>query len=38
LKGNFVKQSGSMVAMVTGSGDGAVPDELEADDIVGIDQ
>ena len=27
----------SMAAMVTGIGDGTVPDEFEADDIVGID-
>jgi len=34
----FVKQSENMAAMVTGIGDGTVPDEFEADDIVGIDQ
>ena len=34
----FVKQSDSLAAMVTGPGDGTVPDEFEADDIVGIDQ
>ena len=34
----FVKQSESMAAMVTGIGDGTVPDEFEADDIVGIDE
>jgi hypothetical protein len=34
----FVKQSESMAAMVTGLGDGTVPDEFEADDIVGIDE
>ena len=34
----FVKQSDSMAAMVTGIGDGTVPDEFEPDDIVGIDQ
>jgi len=33
----FVKQSETMAAMVTGIGDGTVPDEFEADDIVGID-
>ncbi len=33
----FVKQSDTMAAMVTGMGDGTVPDEFEADDIVGID-
>jgi len=34
----FVKQSDTMAAMVTGLGDGTIPDEFEADDIVGIDQ
>ena len=34
----FVKLRGSMAAMVTGIGDGTVPDEFEADDVVGIDQ
>jgi len=34
----FVKQSDSLAAMVTGPGDGTVPDEFEADDTVGIDQ
>ena len=33
----FVKQSESLAAMVTGMRDGTVPDEFEADDIVGID-
>ena len=33
----FVKQSDTMAAMVTGIGDGTIPDEFEADDIVGID-
>ena len=33
----FVKRSADMAAMVTGIGDGTVPDEFEADDIVGID-
>jgi hypothetical protein len=33
----FVKLSASMAAMVTGIGDGTVPDEFEADDVVGID-
>lgn len=33
-----MKQSDSMAAMVTGIGDGTVPDEFEPDDIVGIDQ
>ncbi|MDA8257497.1 MAG: hypothetical protein M0Z99_18020 [Betaproteobacteria bacterium] len=34
----FVKQSASLAAMVTGIGDGTIPDEFEADDVVGIDQ
>lgn len=34
----FVKQSESLAAMVSGLGDGTVPDEFEADDVVGIDQ
>ena len=34
----FVKQSDTMAAMVTGIGDGTVPDEFEPDDVVGIDQ
>jgi hypothetical protein len=34
----FVKQSPTMAAMVTGIGDGTIPDEFEADDVVGIDQ
>jgi hypothetical protein len=33
----FVKRSESMAAMVTGIGDGTIPDEFEADDVVGID-
>ncbi len=33
----FVKQSDEMAAMVTGIGDGTVPDEFEPDDVVGID-
>ena len=33
----FLKLSDTMGAMVTGAGDGTVPDEFEADDIVGID-
>ena len=33
----FVKQSESLAAMVTGAGDGTIPDEFEADDIVGVD-
>lgn len=34
----FVKQDANMAAMVTGIGDGTVPDEFELDDIVGIDE
>jgi hypothetical protein len=34
----FVKQSDDMAAMVTGIGDGTVPDEFEPDDIVGVEQ
>lgn len=34
----FVKQSDTLAAMVTGIGDGSIPDEFEADDVVGIDQ
>jgi len=33
----FVKQTENLAAMVTGIGDGKVPDEFEPDDIVGID-
>ena len=33
----FVKQSEALAAMVTGIGDGTIPDEFEPDDIVGID-
>lgn len=33
----FVKESDTLAAMVTGIGDGTVPDEFEADDVVGID-
>ena len=33
----FVKQSENLAAMVTGIGDGTVPDEFEPDDVVGID-
>ena len=33
----FVKQSEHLAAMVTGIGDGTVPDEFEPDDVVGID-
>jgi hypothetical protein len=30
----FVKRSADLAAMVTGPGDGSVPDEFEADDVV----
>ena len=33
----FVKQTENLAAMVTGMGDGTIPDEFELDDIVGID-
>ncbi|HEU0289593.1 MAG TPA: hypothetical protein VFR39_02420 [Burkholderiales bacterium] len=33
----FVKQSETLAAMVTGIGDGTVPDEFEPDDVVGLD-
>lgn len=33
----FIKQSAELAAMVTGVGDGTIPDEFEAEDIVGID-
>jgi hypothetical protein len=33
----FVKESESLAAMVTGLGDGTVPDEFEPDDIVRVD-
>jgi hypothetical protein len=32
----FMKLSDTMAAMVTGIGDGTIPDEFEADDVVGI--
>jgi hypothetical protein len=32
----FVKRSERLAAMVSGSADGTVPDEFEADDIVGV--
>jgi hypothetical protein len=32
-----VKQTETLAAMVTGIGDGTVPDEFEPDDIVGLD-
>lgn len=33
----FVKQSDTTAAMVTGIGDGTVPDEFEPDDVVRIE-
>jgi hypothetical protein len=33
----FVKLSDNLAAMVTGIGDGTIPDEFEADDVVGVD-
>ena len=33
----FVKQTEGLAAMVTGIGDGTIPDEFEPDDVVGID-
>jgi hypothetical protein len=33
----FVKLTDELAAMVTGMGDGSIPDEFQADDIVGID-
>ena len=33
----FVKQTETLAAMVTGEGDGTIPDEFEPDDVVGID-
>jgi hypothetical protein len=33
----FVKQTETLAAMVTGMGDGTIPDEFEAEDVVGID-
>lgn len=33
----FIKQTDELAAMVTGIGDGTVPDEFEKEDVVGID-
>lgn len=33
----FTKQSESLAAMISGMGDGTVPDEFEPDDVVGVD-
>lgn len=32
-----MKQGDNLAAMVTGIGDGTIPDEFEADDVVGVD-
>ena len=34
----FVKRTENLAAMISGMGDGSVPDEFDADDIVGIGQ
>jgi len=34
---HFVKQSETQAAMVTGIGDGTIPDDFEPDDVVGLD-
>lgn len=34
----FVKRTDTLAAMVTGIGDGTIPDEFEGDDVVGIDR
>jgi len=34
----FVKRSENLAAMISGIGDGSIPDEFDADDIVGIGQ
>jgi hypothetical protein len=33
----FVKRSETEAAMVTGMGDGTIPDEFDAEDVLGID-
>ena len=33
----FVKQTDTLAAMISGLGDGTIPDEFEPDDIVGLD-
>jgi hypothetical protein len=33
----FVKQTETLAAMVSGQGDGTIPDEFDPDDIVGLD-
>jgi len=32
----FVKRTDGLAAMISGIGDGTIPDEFEADDVVGI--
>jgi hypothetical protein len=32
----FVKRTEGLAAMISGIGDGTIPDEFEADDVVGI--
>jgi hypothetical protein len=34
----FIKRTEGLAAMISGIGDGTVPDEFDADDIVGIGQ
>ena len=34
----FVKRSDNLAAMISGIGDGSIPDEFDADDVVGIGQ
>ena len=34
----FVKRSEGSAAMISGRGDGTIPDEFDADDVVGIGQ
>jgi hypothetical protein len=34
----FVKRSEAHAAMISGRGDGTIPDEFDADDVVGIGQ
>lgn len=33
----FTKQSDTLAAMISGMGDGTIPDEFEPDDVVGVD-
>lgn len=34
----FVKRSATLAAMISGIGDGTIPDEFDEDDVVGIRQ